>query len=116
MSDSVPPLSEIRDRTQHAFGHRPCLWQIKAVQAILKGDKDVITIAETGSGKTLTFFMPLLFKDGYQVVVTPLNILGTQTVQKLAAVGISAIAISAATATPENFRVSRDIFFGARFC
>lgn len=66
----------------------------------------MICISETGSGKTLTFFMPLLFKEGCQVVVTPLNILGVATVRKLAAVGIKAISISAATATAQNFKVS----------
>ncbi|KAJ7037703.1 hypothetical protein C8F04DRAFT_1393404 [Mycena alexandri] len=65
-------LSEIRDKVQAVFGYRPCLWQLKVVCAILKRDKDVASIAATGSGKTLTFWMPLLFiPDGIQIVVTP---------------------------------------------
>ncbi|KIJ10337.1 hypothetical protein PAXINDRAFT_86243 [Paxillus involutus ATCC 200175] len=57
-------------QTQHVFGVRPCLWQIKATSAILSG-KDVICIVGTGMGKTLTFWMPLLFRpDGVQIMVT----------------------------------------------
>jgi ATP-dependent DNA helicase RecQ len=99
-------LSEIRDKVEGVFGYRPCLWQIKVVRAILKRDRDIVSIAATGSGKTLTFWMPLLFvPDGIQIVVTPLNILGKQNVDSLAKVGISAITITAETATAENFQV-----------
>ncbi|KAF8240039.1 hypothetical protein L208DRAFT_1235026 [Tricholoma matsutake] len=70
------------------FLRRPCLWQIRVVQALLKNDKDVASIWATGSGKTLTFWMPLLFMpEGIQIVVT-LNILGKQNVDTLAKVGI----------------------------
>ncbi|KAJ7182544.1 P-loop containing nucleoside triphosphate hydrolase protein [Mycena crocata] len=99
-------LSEIRDKVEGVFGYRPCLWQLKVVRAILKRDRDVTSIAATGSGKTLTFWMPLLFVlDGIQIVVMPLNILGKQNVDSLAKVGISAITITAETATPENFQL-----------
>ncbi|KAF8214748.1 P-loop containing nucleoside triphosphate hydrolase protein, partial [Mycena galopus ATCC 62051] len=82
-----------------------CLWQIKIVRAILKHDRDVASIAATGSGKTLTFWMPLLFvPEGIQIIVTPLNILGKQNVDSLAKAGISAITITGETATPENFQ------------
>jgi superfamily II DNA/RNA helicase len=68
----TPSFAEIRKRTQEVLGYRPCLWQIQVVEAILKHDKDIISIAVTGAGKTLTFWMPLLFKkDGIQVIITP---------------------------------------------
>jgi hypothetical protein len=51
----VPPCKEICQNTFEAFGFYPCLWQICVVKAILKHDHDVISIAATGSGKTLTF-------------------------------------------------------------
>ena len=106
-SNHVPPLSEIRNRTIEAFGVRPCLWQIQVVQAILRGEKNVISIAGTGMGKTLTFWMPLLFRPpgSIQVVVTPLNILGKQNVACLDKAGLKGIFISAESATAENFRV-----------
>jgi superfamily II DNA helicase RecQ len=74
----------------------------------LKGDKDIASIARTGMGKTLTFWMPLLFRPpgSVQIIVTPLNILGKQNVSALAKAGFKAVFISADTATAENFHVS----------
>lgn len=104
---TIPTCFDIRQKTVQFLGYRPCLWQIKVVTAILKKDKDVISIAATGSGKTLTFWMPLLFRtDGIQIIITPLNILGKQNVAQLNALGISAIALSAENATAENFKGS----------
>ncbi|ETW78200.1 hypothetical protein HETIRDRAFT_429262 [Heterobasidion irregulare TC 32-1] len=92
MADSqhptIPLLSEIRKKATKFFGRRPCIWQLKAIQAIIRQDQDVVCIAGTGLGKTMTFWMPLLFrKDGIQIVVTPLNILGQHNVDQLAAIG-----------------------------
>jgi superfamily II DNA helicase RecQ len=103
---TIPTLLEIRQKTITLLGYRPCLWQIRVVEAILRHDKDIISIAATGAGKTLTFWMPLLFRlDGIQIIITPLNILGKQNVDALAALGIKGIALSAETATVENFKV-----------
>ena len=103
----VPSLSEIRRQTQNFFDVRPCLWQLKVVEAILKGEKHIVSIAGTGMGKTLTFWMPLLFrpKGSIQVVVTPLNILGKQNVKCLEKAGFKGVFISADSATAENFQV-----------
>ena len=70
----------------------------------MKRDRDVIIIAGTGMGKTLTFWMPLLFFPAghIQVVITLLNILGKQNVELLEKVGMKAIFIGADTATSEN--------------
>lgn len=74
---------------------------------MLRGDKDIVCISATGSGKTLPFWIPLLFRpDGIQLVVTPLNILGSQNREQLARHGISAINITAETATRQNIEVS----------
>jgi hypothetical protein len=51
---------EVQEQVHAVFGYRPRLWQIRVVCVILNGD-DVITIAPTGSGKSLTYWMPLLF-------------------------------------------------------
>ena len=50
----------VQDQVEAVFGFRPCLWQIHVVRAILNGN-DVITIAPTGSGKSMTYWMPVLF-------------------------------------------------------
>ncbi|KAH9929411.1 P-loop containing nucleoside triphosphate hydrolase protein [Fomitopsis serialis] len=102
-------LEQIRETTLAKLGRFPCRWQAHATQVILERKNDLITIAPTGSGKTLTFWMPLLFRaDGIQIVVTPLNILGTQNEQELAKFGVRAIAVRAETATPKVFREIRE--------
>jgi hypothetical protein len=80
---------EVQRDVEKVFGFKPCLWQIQVVRAILAG-KDVITIAPTGSGKSLTYWMPLLYiKHGITVVVSRLKLLGTQFIEMLGDNGIS---------------------------
>ena len=104
---NLPSYSEIHNSTEKAFGLRLCLWQIKVMEAILKRDRDVVSIAGMGMGKTLTFWMPLLFrpKNSVQIIVMPLNLLGMQNVQALKKAGYKAILICADMATHENFQV-----------
>ena len=107
-SDS-PWVIRTCNRVREVFGQhvRPCLWQVKVALATLKGDKHVVSIARTGSGKTLTFWMPLLLcYDGIIIVVVPLNLLAKQNVDQLSRVGIPAIVITGETATDDNFKVS----------
>ncbi|KAG6875408.1 hypothetical protein C0992_003988 [Termitomyces sp. T32_za158] len=112
---TLPSLSQIRDQTLKALGCQPCLWQMKVVQAILQRDRDVISIAGTGMGKTMTFWMPLLFrpKGSIQIIVTPLNMLGKQNVASLAKVNLKSIFIGADTATPENFKAIENLEYQA---
>ena len=71
------------------------------------GDKDILCMVGTRMGKTLGFWMPLLFRpSSIQIVVTPLNMLSRQNAASLAKAGIRAIAINSETATPANFAVS----------
>jgi superfamily II DNA helicase RecQ len=68
--------------------------------------KDCITISPTGSGKTLTFWMPLLFNDnGIIIVVTALNILGEKNIAELEKLSISTANITGKSATNELFKV-----------
>jgi superfamily II DNA helicase RecQ len=96
-----------RVQVEGVFGFKPCLWQICVVRAVL-ADEDVITIAPTGSGKSLTYWIPLLYiKHGITIVVTPLKLLGIhwQFAQMLENDRISAISIMAANATNELFEI-----------
>ncbi|KAF9222848.1 hypothetical protein BS17DRAFT_707147 [Gyrodon lividus] len=103
----MPVLSDIRQCTLEVFGVCPCPWQLKVTEALLKGDKDVLCTAGTGMGKTLGFWIPLLFRpDGIQIVVTPLNLLGKQNATSLAKAGMPVIAINSEMVTPVNFQVS----------
>ncbi|KIJ10662.1 hypothetical protein PAXINDRAFT_44431, partial [Paxillus involutus ATCC 200175] len=54
-------LSTIRDKAQECFGKRACLWQLKITEAFLKGDRDIVCVVGTSMGKTLSFWLPLLF-------------------------------------------------------
>ncbi|KAI5993424.1 P-loop containing nucleoside triphosphate hydrolase protein [Pisolithus albus] len=100
----TPSVEDIRNRTLALFGKRPCLWQVRVAQAFLQGDKDIVCIAGTSMGKTLTFWMPLLFHPkAIQIIVTPLNQLGKQQVENLESIGLRAIAINADTTNDKNF-------------
>ncbi|KAI5996708.1 P-loop containing nucleoside triphosphate hydrolase protein [Pisolithus albus] len=83
-SSEIPSVEDIRNKTIASFGKRPCLWQVRVAQAFLKGNQDIVCIAGTSMGKTLTFWMPLLFRPkALQIIVTPLNQLGKQQVDCL---------------------------------
>ncbi|KAG2030845.1 P-loop containing nucleoside triphosphate hydrolase protein [Suillus americanus] len=100
-SADIPSLCQIRSVTLAKFGVRPCLWQLKVAEAVLKGDHDVLCTAGTGMGKTLGFWIPLLFCQGIQVVVTPLNMLGKQNAASLAR-AIRALKYQAVLVSPKQ--------------
>ncbi|KAG1798864.1 P-loop containing nucleoside triphosphate hydrolase protein, partial [Suillus plorans] len=108
-----PSLGVIRDITQQRFGKRPCLWQIKITQAFIEANRDIVCIAGTSMGKTMTFLMPLLFKPSLQIIVTPLNQLGRQNISSLAKAGLLSISISSETASWANFRDIKDMKYRA---
>jgi superfamily II DNA helicase RecQ len=96
---------EVQKQVEAIFGFCPCLWQIRVIQAILNGD-DVITIAPTGSRKSMTYWMPLSYiKHRIIVVVTPLKLFGGQFVDMLQGNRISAMSITASNTTNELFEV-----------
>ncbi|KAG2351891.1 hypothetical protein BDR07DRAFT_1197197, partial [Suillus spraguei] len=68
-----------------------CTWQLQAAQYQLQS-KDIVTISPTGSGKTLTFWIPLLFNaGGIIIIVTLLSILGEKKQKEAEALGFPAI-------------------------
>lgn len=96
----------VREQVHAVFGIEPCLWQIQVALATLKGDKNVVSISRTGSGKTMTFWIPVILKtDGYLIVVVPLNVLGKQNTDQLTRVGIPSVVVSAETASSRLFKV-----------
>ena len=97
MSFSIPSREEIRNKVIEAFNIHPCEFQITDAIAQLQR-KEVITISPTSSGKTLTFWIPLLFNNkGIIIVITALNILGAQNVMELAKLGLPAVNITGTT-------------------
>ncbi|KAG1807682.1 uncharacterized protein BJ212DRAFT_1281800, partial [Suillus subaureus] len=68
---------------------------------------DVIMISATGSGKTLNFWLLLLFNgDGIMVLITPLNIIGDENYNELKEIGINAINLTMSMATEDVYWVS----------
>ena len=105
--DNAQVQREVEERT----GIRPCIWQIEVVRKVLEG-VDVITIAATGSGKSLCYWMALLYvKYGIVFLVTPLKLLGKQFVETLERNDLRAVSMTAANATNELFEVR-----GLQFC
>ncbi|KZT30262.1 hypothetical protein NEOLEDRAFT_1022841, partial [Neolentinus lepideus HHB14362 ss-1] len=51
---------------QSKFNKCACLFQIKIARAIQKQKRDVVAIAATGFGKTLSFWIPplMVLEDG----------------------------------------------------
>ena len=111
-SHKLPTLEEIRTSTQAILQCHPCHWQLLVTESILKCNRNMVSIAGTGMGKTLTFWMLILFmpKDSVQIVVTPLNNLGKQKIVSLEKLSIQAVFICAETATSDNFHVSFPVF------
>lgn len=102
----IPTIEHLRNLTQEKTEYRPCLFQLKFAQAILKGDRDVLLEAGCGQGKTLGFWIPLFYKPTeIQLVVTALNVLGKQNVDTLKRAGIHAISIDSERATAKNFTI-----------
>jgi superfamily II DNA/RNA helicase len=92
---------EVEERT----GTRPCIWQIQVVHKVLEGG-DIITIAATGSGKTFTYWMVLLYvKHSIVLLITPLKLLGKQFVDVLSKNDLKAVSMTAANATNAVFKV-----------
>ena len=101
----LPSLDEMRETIKERFGFYPCTWQLKAALTQLE-QKDLLTLAPTGSGKTLTFWIPLLFNgNGITIVVTPLIVLGEKNVAELKLVSILAINLTTSSATDKTYKV-----------
>ena len=100
---------KIHELVKAKFDKCPCWLQIKIALA-LYAKKDVIGVAATGAGKTLSFWIALLMaleegEDKMVFVVTPLNLLGKQNVEALDKAGLSAISVSSENANPATFKV-----------
>ena len=83
----------------------PCLFQRDICIALLH-KIDMVSSAPTGSGKTITFFLPMLFETGITIIISPLNMLGVQHAQSAKDFGYSALAISQSTFSAEEHKVS----------
>ncbi|KIK77048.1 hypothetical protein PAXRUDRAFT_779201 [Paxillus rubicundulus Ve08.2h10] len=103
-SPVVPPIANMQSVVQDKFGLRPCACQLQSAQYQLES-KDVFTVSPTGSGNTLTFWIPLLFNNnGIIIIITPLNILGEKICDEAIQHGFPAINLCAETATDQAYK------------
>jgi ATP-dependent DNA helicase RecQ len=75
--------------------------QAEIVAAALRG-RDVLAVMPTGSGKSLCYQLPALFRDGVTLVVSPLIALMRNQVAQLCSYGIAAAALNSANDPAEN--------------
>ena len=65
--------------------------QLETLTAFMQG-RDVLTVAPTGSGKSLTYQLPALLSPGVTLVISPLIALMRNQVHNLRARGVTAVA------------------------
>ena len=90
---SVPLSCDISDKAFRTLGLHACQWQLDLCCMVLsKEHKVMISTAATGAGKSITFWLPLLFETGYIIfIVVPLKDLGQQLANQAASYGFSSI-------------------------
>src|SRR5882724_13652512 len=107
----LPTLSAIEDKCKDIFNKTPCQFQSLLCPWQLQ-NKNIISISPTGSGKTLTFWLPLLFSEtSIIIIITALNILGHQFVAQLEEAGFAAVAVTASNDNDQIFNVSLIVFY-----
>ncbi|KAH9017416.1 hypothetical protein EDB85DRAFT_2076099 [Lactarius pseudohatsudake] len=91
-------LDDMQEAANQHFGFVPCTWQLEAALTQL-GQRDLVTLAPTGLGKALTFWIPLLFnEDGITIIITLLIVLGEKNVNELLNVSIMVINLTTTSA------------------
>ncbi len=83
----------------HLESFRP--GQAEVVQAQLDG-RDVLAVAPTGSGKSLSYWVPAILGEGLTVVVSPLIALMKDQVDRLVAHGVRAAFINSTLSSAEQ--------------
>ena len=94
----VTPQQVLRD-VFHLEAFRP--GQAEVVDAQMRG-RDVLAVAPTGSGKSLSYWVPAILGDGLTVVVSPLIALMKDQVDRLGAHGVRAAFINSTLDSSEQ--------------
>ena len=104
----------VRRTAREVFGHRRLLpGQLEAVTALLEGH-DVLLVAPTGAGKSLTYQLAGVLTDGCCVVVSPLLALQQDQVDSLTTDGVDlrAARLSSAESAGRRDEILDDIAAG----
>ena len=106
-------LSQARAALLQRFGHhdfRP--GQAAIIEAVLAG-RDVLAVMPTGSGKSLCYQLPAVFRDGCTLVISPLIALMKDQVDSLQAQGVAATYINSSLSPQEQHERLRACRAGA---
>jgi hypothetical protein len=98
---------EILNQSESVFGVSPCHFQAASCQRQLRGQHSIL-ISPTGSGKSLTCFLPFIWQQtGVSLLICPLQLLGEQHAGSLLLhkLGIKSINLTARTASDSVFKV-----------
>ncbi|HBJ96365.1 MAG TPA: hypothetical protein DDZ11_08060, partial [Lentisphaeria bacterium] len=99
---------EVHDTLKRYFGFDTFLDnQEPVVEDILAG-KDLCVIMPTGAGKSLCYQLPILMKEHYGIVVSPLISLMKDQVDSLCGKGIPAAYINSSVSMAEQHRILDD--------
>lgn len=85
--------------------------QDAVIQSILQGN-DTLALMPTGGGKSITFQVPALVKEGICIVISPLIALMTDQVENLKSKGIRALSIAGGIAYEDLERLLNNAIFG----
>src|SRR5487761_1668503 len=96
----MTPQQVLRD-VFHLEAFRP--GQAEVVDAQMNG-RDVLAVAPTGSGKSLSYWVPAILSDGLTVVVSPLIALMKDQVDRLVSHGVRAAFINSTLDSTEQRR------------
>jgi ATP-dependent DNA helicase RecQ len=96
----MTPQQVLRD-VFHLEAFRP--GQAEVVEAQMLG-RDVLAVAPTGSGKSLSYWVPAILSDGLTVVVSPLIALMKDQVDRLVSHGVRAAFINSTLDSTEQRR------------
>lgn len=99
---AVDILSRARGVLLERFGHRDFRpGQAAIIETVLAG-RDVLAVMPTGSGKSLCYQLPAVFREGCALVISPLIALMKDQVDALQAQGIAATYVNSSLSPREQ--------------
>ena len=85
--------------------------QEAVIKSVLEGN-DTLALIPTGGGKSITFQVPAMMKEGICIVVSPLIALMTDQIEALKQKNIKALSLSGALSYSELDRLLNNAFYG----
>lgn len=110
-ADLDPRVIEVLQRD---FGHHALRLGQAAVIGKVMQSRDTLAIMPTGAGKSLTFQLPALLRDGTTLVISPLIALMKDQVESLPPAVRQRTALINSTLSPEEMRRSLDDLAGGK--